>query len=58
MPGRKLTGAGKKDFRVTVRLDPETYRRLSETVEQGVITQHFRSSSGDDSSKRLGAKDL
>jgi Arc/MetJ-type ribon-helix-helix transcriptional regulator len=38
MPGRKLTGASKKDFRVTVRLDPETYGRLSEAVEQGVIT--------------------
>ena len=38
MPKRKLTGAGKKDYRVTVRLDPETYRSLSEAVEQGTIS--------------------
>jgi len=38
MPKRKLTGAGKKDYRVTVRLDPETYRSLSEAVEQGAIS--------------------
>ena len=38
MPRRKLTGAGKKDFRVTIRLDPETYRSLSEAVEQGAIS--------------------
>jgi Arc/MetJ-type ribon-helix-helix transcriptional regulator len=38
MSGRKLTGAGKRDFRVTIRLDSETYRSLSEAVEQGIIT--------------------
>jgi len=38
MPKRKLMGAGKKDYRVTVRLDPETYRSLSEAVEQGTIS--------------------
>ena len=35
---RKLTGTEKKDYRVTVRLDPETYQSLSEAVEQGTIT--------------------
>ena len=37
MPGKKLMGASKKDFRVTIRLDPETYRSLSEAVQQGII---------------------
>jgi Arc/MetJ-type ribon-helix-helix transcriptional regulator len=38
MPKRKLTGAVKKDYRVTVRLDPETYRSLSEAIEEGTIS--------------------
>ena len=38
MLGRKLTQADKKDYRVTVRLDAETYRSLSEAVEQGAIS--------------------
>jgi Arc/MetJ-type ribon-helix-helix transcriptional regulator len=35
---RKVTRTGKKDYRVTVRLDAETYRSLSEAVEQGAIS--------------------
>ena len=38
MLGKKLTQAGKKDYRVTVRLDAETYQSLSEAVEQGAIS--------------------
>jgi hypothetical protein len=35
---RKLTQADKKDYRVTVRLDAETYRSLSDAVEQEAIS--------------------
>jgi Arc/MetJ-type ribon-helix-helix transcriptional regulator len=38
MPIRRTTKTGKKDYRVTVRLDAETYRSLSEAVEQGAIS--------------------
>ena len=38
MPMRRATRTGKKDYRVTVRLDAETYRSLSEAVEQGAIS--------------------
>jgi Arc/MetJ-type ribon-helix-helix transcriptional regulator len=38
MLGKKLTQAEKKDYRVTVRLDAETYQSLSEAVEQGAIS--------------------
>jgi Arc/MetJ-type ribon-helix-helix transcriptional regulator len=38
MPEREMTGVSKKDYRVTVRLDPETYQSLREAVQQGAIS--------------------
>jgi hypothetical protein len=37
MPNGKLMGKGRKDYRVTVRLDSETYQSLSEAVKQRII---------------------
>ena len=37
MQMKKVTRTNKKDYRVTVRLDADTYQSLSEAVEQGAI---------------------
>lgn len=38
MAGAKLIVGNKKDHKVTVRLDNDTYQSLKEAVERGVIT--------------------